>query len=104
MTQRLDTDLIIGPTPCSLSSHFFSGDYPRKEIKALSTIKLKSLRNGLKLILEDLCWWSTMTISVLCFKKRFKVNVSSGCKIYDQSHAYLHLWAVTVSGPLDFGV
>lgn len=77
MTHRLGTDLNIGPTPNIMSSHFFNDDYPRKEIKAASTIKLKPLKNGLeagaKLILDNRCWWSMMKMSVLNFK-RFRIN------------------------------
>lgn len=74
VTQRIDTDLNTGPTPYTMPSRFFNDDYPRKEIKALSTIKLKSLRKGpgagIQLILDDLCWWSMMKMSVLCSKKK----------------------------------
>lgn len=42
MTRRLGTDLNIGPAHYTMFSHFFNDDYPRKEIKAPSTIVLKS--------------------------------------------------------------
>lgn len=75
MTHRLGTDLNIGPY--TISSHFFNDDYPRKEIKAFSIIGLKSLKTGLeagtKLILDNLCWWNTMKMSVL-YQKRFKID------------------------------
>lgn len=73
MTQRLGTDLNIGPTFYATSSHLFNGDYPRKEIKALSAIELMSLRNGLeadvRLISDNRCFWNTTKISVLNLKR-----------------------------------
>lgn len=45
VTRRLGTDLNIGPTPYTMSSHLPNDDYSRKEIKAISAIQLKSLNN-----------------------------------------------------------
>lgn len=112
---RLDADLNIGPAPHTMPSRFLNDNYPRKEIKALSTIELKWFRNGLRagrvLILDDLCCWSTVRMSVLSLKQ-CKANVSSERTVSWTWPHFCHVSrrsdtqqiACTVTGPPDFGV
>lgn len=83
MTHRLGTDLNICPTPYTMSFHFFNDEYPRKEIKALCTIELKSIKNDLEagtmLTPDNRCWWNTRKMSVLKLK-RFRTLTRLGAR------------------------